>query len=103
MTFRVELAESARVDAERLYQRVTAAAPYRGGLWYRRLMLAIGSLQNHPDRCPVAPENTDAENKVRQLLFGKNAHVYRVLYRIRGRTVHVLHIVHGAREYLELK
>jgi plasmid stabilization system protein ParE len=93
MAFHVELAESARADAERLYERVTAAAPYRGPIWYRRLMLAIQSLRNNPERCPVAP---------RQLLFGKKPHVYRVLHELRGNTVYVLHIVHGAREHFNL-
>jgi hypothetical protein len=45
----------------------------------------------------VAPENREAPAEVRQLLYGRRPHVYRVLFTINDRVVYVLHIRHGRR------
>ncbi len=54
-----------------------------------------------PARCPLAPENDEFEEEIRELLYGKRQHRYRILFTIRGETVIVLHIRHGAREHLK--
>jgi len=45
-------------------------------------------------------ENEDFNEDVRQLLYGKRSGVNRILFAVRGNTVHLLHIRHGARKYL---
>jgi hypothetical protein len=52
------------------------------------------------DRCPLAPENKEFPFEVRQLLYGRKPHLYRVLFTIEGDTVVVLHIRHGRRRRL---
>jgi hypothetical protein len=37
---------------------------------------------------------------VRQLLYGRNPHVYRILFTIEAETVKILHIRHGRRRPL---
>lgn len=49
----------------------------------------------------MAPEFADADPPVRQLLCRNASHVYRIIFRIDGNTVTVLHVRHCARDYLE--
>lgn len=58
---------------------------------------AIASLATFPKRCPLAPETVSFPFEVRQLLYGRKPHVYRILFTIEGDTVNVLHIRHGRR------
>ncbi len=104
MAFRVELTKSAEADLEALYLWVAGRAPHQGAVWFNRLEHAIFSLNQHPERCPLAPESADPKRPVRVLHYGRARHVYRVLYWIDGenRVVYVLHIRRGARETLRL-
>jgi hypothetical protein len=74
--------------------------------WFIAMEEAIASLANFPERCPLAPETErsplapETERspfEVRQLLYGRRPHAYRILFTIRGDVVHVLHIRHGRR------
>ena len=51
--------------------------------------------------CPLAPENDEFEEEIRELLYGKRQHRYRILFTIREQAVVVLHIRHGAREHIK--
>lgn len=92
MTFRVELSEEALADAEQLYGWVTEAAPFRGLLWFNRMMAAIDSRSTFPQRCAYATENNRFTFDVRQLLFGRKSNVYRVVFTVEGDVVSVLRI-----------
>ena len=48
-----------------------------------------------------APERDAFDHDIRQLLYGKHQHAYRILFDVVGQTVRVLHIRHGARQRLE--
>ncbi len=100
MTYRVELTLRAERDLEDLYQQIRGAESPAAGRWYNALEKAIRTLERFPRRCPVAPEATKAKRQLRHLLYGRKAHVYRVLYEIDepNKTVHVLTIRHGARD-----
>ena len=63
-----------------------------GERWFVALCTAIASLANLPSRCPLAPENQDSPVELRQLLYGRRPHVYRVLFAIEGDIVQILHI-----------
>jgi hypothetical protein len=45
-----------------------------------------------------APETARFPFEVRQLLYGRKPHVYRILFTIEGERVKILHIRHGRRE-----
>jgi plasmid stabilization system protein ParE len=64
--------------------------------WFNGLQRAVLTLEVNPHRCPMTPENKN----LRQLLYGRKPHVYRVIYRIveRPGEVQILHIRHGARD-----
>jgi plasmid stabilization system protein ParE len=104
-TYRVVLANSAKSDAQAIYERTVNAAPIRGPLWFEDLIQAMDSLDHDPLRCPLAREAKKVGRPIRCLLFGKRRHRYRILYEIdpSSRTVCILHIRQGARQDLEAR
>ena len=48
-----------------------------------------------PTRCGIAPESEKSGEEIRQLLYGKRPHVYRILFIVRQDVVYVLHIHTG--------
>src|ERR1700682_5927255 len=57
--------------------------------WARQLRSAVlEQLRAVPNGFPLAPENTEFSEEIRQMIIGR----YRVLFTIKGRTVHVLHV-----------
>jgi plasmid stabilization system protein ParE len=69
--------------------------------WFEKLGEAIASLSSLPGRCKLAPENASVPFEMRQLLYGRNPHLYRILFTIEGETVYVLRIRHGRRKRLD--
>jgi toxin ParE1/3/4 len=86
---------------EAIYIDVEADVSRHEFAWFNRLAKAIYSLERFPSRGPVIPEN----KKLRHLLFGKQPHVYRIIYGVdkRYRVVNVLDIRHGVRRALSAK
>jgi plasmid stabilization system protein ParE len=93
------VAASAQQDADAadasLAERTIHAAA-----WFNGLEEAIEELAEHPTRWPFARESREFDEPVRQLLYGKSPHVYRVLFIVSGNVVYILHIRHGARRAL---
>ena len=56
--------------------------------------------EGQPRRCPIDPDSEVYGEEVRVLLYGKRRGVYRVLFTIRGDTVHVLAVRHAAQQSL---
>ena len=94
MNYTVEVTESAERDAHEAYAYIAADSPVNAHRWFGALFEAIESLASFPERCAAAPESEAVEERVRHLVFGK----YRVLFIVRGSTVYVLHVRHGARQ-----
>jgi hypothetical protein len=98
MAFRVKISAEAEFDAIAILEWLTAQNASDPGLrWFLAMEDAISSLANLPERCPLAPENTQFPFEVRQLLYGRKPHLYRILFTIGDDTVNVLHIRHGRR------
>jgi plasmid stabilization system protein ParE len=98
MDFRVELSDRAQLDIAAIYDWLRAQrAGDAGERWFLDLRAAIASLTSLPSRCPVAAENRDSPLELRQLLYGRRPHIYRILFAIDGDVVQVLHIRHGRR------
>jgi len=80
MTFRVEMSAQAENDAERILEWLLSKhAGETGVRWFLALEEAIASLGELPKRCPLAPENSRFPFEVRQLLYGRKPHIYRIL------------------------
>ena len=57
--------------------------------WARQLRTAVlEQLGVVPKAFPLAPENDEFSEEIRQMIVGR----YRVLFTIKGRNVHVLHV-----------
>ena len=101
MVYRVKLMPRAERDLAEIYRRIEASSSGVALTWYRGLKDAIRTLRDNPKRCPVTPE----DRNLRHLLYGNQAHIYRVIYRLleKQKQVHVLHIRHGARQEFKPK
>lgn len=99
MAYRVEIARNAEAELEDLYLWLVARAPQQGAKWFNGLERAVLSLNQHPRRCPVAPESIGPDQPVRVLSYGGKPHVYRVFFTVDddARPVRVVHIRRGAR------
>ena len=99
MAFRVEISAQAERDADAILGWLLSQHTGQAGIdWFLALDDALASLAEFPERCPIAPENARFNFEVRQLLYGGNPHLYRVLFTIEADTVHVLHIRHSRRK-----
>jgi plasmid stabilization system protein ParE len=98
MAFRVELAAQAELDLDHILEWLIARQAGETGLrWFLKLRETLGSLGELPHRCPLAPENPEFPFEVRQLLYGRKPHQYRVLFTVDEDAVVILHIRHGRR------
>jgi plasmid stabilization system protein ParE len=102
VAYQVVLAETAKNDAEQIYDWVVERAPIKGPRWFEELVGCLYSLENLPYRSPLAREAAEAKRDIRCLLFGNRKHAYRILYEVdeADQTVWILHIRHGARRDL---
>lgn len=100
MTYQIVIQPSAQAEMEAAYAWAAEHTAMTAARWYNRLLDTIGSLADNPQRCPLAPENEYFSKEIRNLFYGKRRHAYRIIFTIRGQTVHVLHIRRGARRVL---
>lgn len=100
MTFRVILQPRAERDIEAavgwiLDQSGSSAIALR---WLQGIRASLAKLKASPLRCPVAADSDTYGENVRVLLHGSKRGPYRVLFAVRGHTVHVLTVRHAARQ-----
>lgn len=98
MAYQVALTDSAKADANQIFEWVVQRAAIRGQEWFDELIDCLYSLEQQPLRCPVAREAVSAKREIRCLLFGERRGAYRILYEVdeRRKQVWILHIRHGA-------
>ena len=85
MAFRIEITSEADLDGEDILEWLLSQHAGDTGIrWFVGLEEAIASLATFPERCPIAPENTQFPFEVRQLLYGRKPHLYRVLFKYTG-------------------
>jgi plasmid stabilization system protein ParE len=97
MTYQVIVSSRAKRDIREAARWIAQFAPPQATQWHYDIEAAILTLEHHPFRCPLAPENQFFPLEIRQLLFQK----YRILYTVKGAEVHVLYVVHSARDYVK--
>lgn len=102
MSFRVVIQPNAKANLRDYYRRAAKHAPLTAARWLERFEAAIESLKEMPERYSLAPEGKFVECKLRQMLFGKRPNVFRVLFRISGDEVQVLHIRRAAMDLATL-
>ena len=99
MAYVVNIAVRAEREFGSLYREINAEESDADLKWYRGLKMAVLSLEELPNRCPLTRE----KGQVRHLPYGNKPHVYRVIFRVveKQKRVDVLHIRHGARDKLK--
>ncbi len=97
MTYRVEMTDRANRDLRLLFLAIRADESEAAARWLDGLERAIETLGEFPKRCALAPESRRGQ-AIRDLLYGRKPHVYRILFRLnaKDRVVSVIHIRHGA-------
>lgn len=75
-------------------------SPASAARWHARILAAIRTLSDNPERCPLADEAGDLGVDLRELLSGRRPQVYRILFTIDGDEVNVHLVRHAARDRL---
>jgi len=84
-------------ELEDAYEWLLPQTELHAPTWYNGAIDSINSLEENPERCPLAPESGDAGEPIRQLLYGDKRHAYRILFTVQEQKVLVLHLRHAAR------
>ena len=84
---------AARRDIRGLKEYIARDSPFYARQFCERLVDAVDQLAAHPRMGREVPEAEGTPEEVRELLFRD----YRILYLVEADVVHVLAIVHGAR------
>jgi len=97
--FTVVLHREARAEAVAALSYLAAhASPDVAHAWYDAFEAAIASLETMPARCPYARERGERPDlDLRQATVGS----HRLIFAVKGSTVHVLHVRHGAQDDLD--
>lgn len=87
------LAAPAESDLEDIADWIAQDNPKRAVQFVEELRSACASIANMPEAHPLVPRYEPAG--IRRKVFGD----YLLFYRIKGATVEIIHILHGARDY----
>lgn len=98
--YRVTWTRIAANELVTISQWIAQKNPPAAARWLDATEARVTTLKSFPERCHPAPEAKETDVDVRQLIVGKRRGQYRVLFRIKGKEVHVLRIIHGMREHL---
>jgi toxin ParE1/3/4 len=100
MAYLVKIMPRAERDLTEIYAAIGAEDSDAAFRWFRNLELAIFTLEEFPNRCPVTPES----KHLRHLLYGNKPHVYRIIYRVleQRKEVEILTIRHGAMDKFQM-
>ncbi len=103
MSYQVFVQRLAAEDLEDIYLRAARRAPLTADRWLNRCEAALQSLQENPERCPLAPENRKLHRGLREFSFGRRPYVLRAIFIIEGDRVRILRIRRGQRRFLSRK
>lgn len=95
--FEVLVSAPAEAEIEAAYLHIRQDAPANAAKWRGGLVDAAATLETFPERCRLAPENGAFELEIRQLVYGS----YRLLFTVREKAVVILHVRHGAQEWMK--
>jgi plasmid stabilization system protein ParE len=91
--FRVRITRTAERDIEEAWVFIAQDSPEEAEKFVSRLEEQIETLERFPERCPLIPENEIFGTRYRHLIYGN----YRNVFRVEGKTVYVLRVIHSAR------
>ena len=100
MKYKVIVSDSAKCEILEAYEWIAERTTTKAVKWLLGVEAAIGGLNLFPASHALARENGAIPSEIRQLLYGKRQHKYRILHTIQGNDVVVLHVRHAARPAL---
>ena len=92
MQFEVLITPSAKADIFEINAWLLENHPDGAKSGYMESAKPLTSLSKFPERCVVSPESEAFDVTVRQLIYGKNPHTYRILFSIQDEKVYILRI-----------
>jgi len=98
MTYKLIIQPPALADLDEAYRWIAERSPEHAARWLNGFLDKLQTLEHFPTRCGLAVESRTIGREIRQLLYGRRGGVYRALFVLSGREVHVLHIRHAARD-----
>jgi plasmid stabilization system protein ParE len=101
VTYHLVFSQIARDEIHEAAVWIAGHSPSAAARWLNGLERGINSLKQFPHRCALAPESEKLGVELRQYLYGRRGGRYRVLFIVRGNSVIILHVRHGARHLLE--
>jgi plasmid stabilization system protein ParE len=102
MTYRIELAATAKRDIREATRWLRDEASQTvADKWLANLFKTMSTLETRPQRCPKAAESDRFPEELRELLHGRRRSKYRIIFTIRGDTVVILYVHHGARDEIQ--
>lgn len=91
--FQVRISKSAETDIEKIWTFIAEDSLSEARRFVAHLENQVSTLEQFPARCALIRENELLGTRYRHLLYGN----YRTVFRVSGKTVYVLRVVHGAR------
>ena len=91
--YKVNLTRSAQNDLEHIFDYIAADSTTEAVNFVLELEEKVYSLETFPERHPLIPENTYFGTEYRHFNYRK----YRIIYRIKERSIFILRIIHGAK------
>lgn len=91
--YRVEITAAAQDDVASIWNFISVDDPRAANRFMDELLQQVETLSAFPMRCPVIPESRELGVEYRHLIYGD----YRTIFRVSGRHVLIVRIVHGSR------
>ena len=91
--YSVQVTPAAERDVEEIWTYIADDSPENATAFILRLEEQIEALEQFPERCPLIPENELLGTGYRHIIYG----AYRTIFRITGKTVFIVRIIHGQR------
>src|SRR4051794_30138882 len=95
MSFRVVITDRALKDLREIRDYIARKSPDNAADFLRKILDRIDTIEGSPEAYPKAPEDDVVPYTLRQYILKP----YRILYRVQGKNVQILHVRHGARKH----
>ena len=92
MQYQIIITPSAKADIFETNTWFLENHPNLAEKWLWGISQAVASLSKFPERCVVSFESEAFDVVVRQLIYGKKPHTYRILFSIQDEKVYVLRV-----------
>jgi plasmid stabilization system protein ParE len=101
VTFALQISRRAEADIDTHVGSIARrTSPISAARWHIGIRAKIRMLVDLPELWPLADEATELGLELREALYGRRRHVYRILYTFDGQTVHIHRVRHAAQDRL---